>query len=44
MRGNERPDLGAVISAYYLYLPLLWVTQYKGNDAYEFECMQPAAD
>lgn len=44
MRRNERPDLGAIITAYYLYLPILWVTQYKDHHAYEFECMPPAAD
>ena len=30
-RRNERPDLGAIVSAYYLALPILWVTQYKGT-------------
>jgi hypothetical protein len=44
MRRTERPDLGAIITAYYLYLPILWVTQYKGHHTYEFECMQTAAD
>ena len=39
-RRNERPDLGAIVSAYYLALPILWVTQYKGHHAYEFECLQ----
>jgi hypothetical protein len=42
MRRNERPDLGAIISAYYLAVPILWVTQYKGHHAYEFECLQAA--
>jgi hypothetical protein len=37
-RRNERPDLGAIVSAYYLALPILWVTQYKGH--HEFECLQ----
>jgi hypothetical protein len=44
MRRTERPDLGAIITAYYLYLPILWVTQYKGHRTYELECMQTAAD
>jgi hypothetical protein len=44
MRRNERPDLGAIISAYYLAVPILWVTQYKHHHAYEFECLQAAAD
>ena len=37
-RRNERPDLGAVVGAYYLALPVLWLTQYKDHHAYEFEC------
>jgi hypothetical protein len=44
MRRNERPDLGAIISAYYLAVPILWVTQYKHRHAYEFECLQAAAN
>jgi hypothetical protein len=37
-RRNERPDLGAIISAYYLWVPILWITQYKNEHAYEFDC------
>jgi hypothetical protein len=44
IRRNERPDLGAIVSAYYLALPILWATQYKGHHAYEFDCLQAAAD
>jgi hypothetical protein len=44
MRRNERPDLGAIVSAYYLALPILWVTQYKGRHSYEFDCLQASAD
>ncbi|HZF29034.1 MAG TPA: hypothetical protein VE907_07955 [Gammaproteobacteria bacterium] len=44
MRRNERPDLGAIISAYYLALPVLWLTQYKNQHAYEFDCEPKAAD
>jgi hypothetical protein len=44
MRRNERPDLGAIISAYYLAVPILWVTQYKHKHAYEFDCLQASAD
>ncbi len=44
MRRNERPDFGAIISAYYLVLPILWVTQYKDSHIYEFDCLQAAAD
>ena len=43
IRRNERPDLGAIVSAYYLALPVLWLTQYKDRHAYEFECRQEAA-
>ena len=38
-RRNERPDVGAIVSAYYLVLPILWVTRYKRQHAYEFECL-----
>lgn len=44
MRRNERPDLGAIISAYYLAVPILWVTQYKHHHIYEYDCLQAAAD
>ena len=39
-RRNERPDIGAIVSAYYLVLPALWFLQYKDQHAYEFECRQ----
>jgi hypothetical protein len=38
LRRNERPDLGAIVGAYYLAVPVLWLTQYKGYHAYEFDC------
>lgn len=38
IRRNERPDLGAIVGAYYLAVPVLWLTQYKDRHAYEFEC------
>ncbi len=44
MRRNERPDLGAIVSAYYIGLPILWLTQYKHQHAYEFDCLQASAD
>jgi hypothetical protein len=44
MRRNERPDLGAIVGAYYLAVPVLWLTQYKGHHAYEFECEHVARD
>jgi hypothetical protein len=43
IRRNEKPDLGAIVSAYYLAVPILWVTQYKDRHAYEFECVQEAS-
>jgi hypothetical protein len=44
LRRNERPDLGAIVSAYYLAVPILWLTQYKNHHAYEFDCVQASAD
>ena len=44
IRRNERPDLGAIIGAYYLTLPILWMTQYKHQHAYDFDCLQAAVD
>lgn len=38
MRRNERPDVGAIVSAYWLYVPILWFTQYKERHAYEYDC------
>jgi hypothetical protein len=35
---SERPDLGAIVGAYYLAVPVLWLTQYKSQHAYEFDC------
>ena len=43
MRRNERPDIGAIISAYYLVVPIGWLTQYKDHHIYEFNCLQAAA-
>lgn len=40
LRRNERPDIGAIVSAYYLAVPILWMTQYKDRHAYEFECLE----
>jgi hypothetical protein len=41
-RRNERPDLGALIAAYYLVVPIAWFTQYKRHRAYDFDCVAPA--
>ena len=43
-RRNERPDVGAIVSAYYLAVPILWLTQYKEQHAYEFDCAQIIAE
>lgn len=42
-RRNERPDLGAIVSAYYLVVPIFWFMQYKDYHAYELECQQMAS-
>ena len=42
-RRNERPDVGALVSAYYLVVPIFWFTQYKEHHAYEFVCEQLTA-
>jgi hypothetical protein len=39
-RRNERPDIGAIVSAYYLVLPAMWFLQYKNHHAYDFQCRQ----
>lgn len=43
IRRNERPDVGAIVSAYYLVVPIFWFTQYKDHHAYEFVCEQFSA-
>lgn len=44
LKRNERPDLGAIVGAYYLAFPILWITQYKHQHAYEYECLQASSD
>jgi hypothetical protein len=44
LRRNERPDLGAIVGAYYLAVPILWLTQYKDHHAYEFDCLPETRD
>ncbi len=43
-RRNERPDIGAIVGAYYLTVPILWLTQYKNHHAYEYDCERIAAE
>lgn len=42
-RRDERPAIGAIIAAYYLYLPILWFTKYKHRHVYDFQCKASAA-
>lgn len=42
IRRNERPDIGAIVSAYYLYLPIFWVAQYSRHHEYAFDCLNEA--
>ncbi len=42
-RRDERPAFGALISAYYLYVPIVWFMRYKDHRAYEFDC-EPRTD
>jgi hypothetical protein len=44
LRRNERPDVGAIVGAYYLAVPILWLTQYKDHHAYEFDCLPETRD
>ena len=44
LRRNERSDLGAIVSAYYLALSILSFTQYKDRHAYEFDCLPETYD
>ncbi|MEM9301060.1 MAG: hypothetical protein AAGE01_03060 [Pseudomonadota bacterium] len=40
---NEDPDVGAIIGAFLFYVPVLWVTEYKDERAYEYDCMPEGA-
>ncbi len=35
---NEKPDGGAIVGGIFVLVPFLWVTQYKDERAYVFEC------
>lgn len=37
-RRNEDPDFGAIIGGIFFYVPFLWVTEYKDQRGYEFDC------
>jgi len=44
LRRNERPDFGAIVTAYYLAVPILWVAQYKHRHAYDYVCVERAGE
>lgn len=35
---NEKPHYGAIITAAYFALPILWVAKYNDEHVYEFDC------
>jgi hypothetical protein len=37
-RRNEDPDGGAIIGGILVGFPFLWITEYKDEHAYEFDC------
>ena len=41
-RRNEDADLGAIIGGIFLTIPYLWVTEYKPQRGYDYEC-EPVA-
>ncbi len=40
---NEKPDAGAIVGGILVTVPFLWVTEYKGEHAYEYDCV-PTGD
>ena len=41
---NEDPDFGAIISGFFVYVPFLWVTEYKEQRGYDFQCTPGEAE
>ena len=39
-RRDEDPDFGAIISGFFVYVPFLWVTEYKEQRGFEFNCSE----
>ena len=37
-RRSEKPDAGAIVGGVFLTIPFLWVTEYKKEHSYEFDC------
>jgi hypothetical protein len=35
---NEDPDFGAIIGGFLVYVPFLWVTEYKEQRGYDYQC------
>jgi hypothetical protein len=40
---NEKPDAGAIVGGILVFVPFLWVTEYKKERAYEYDC-QPLTE
>ena len=38
-RRNEEPEGGAIFTGILFTVPLLWVTEYKDEHSYEYECI-----
>ncbi len=40
-RRNEDPDVGAIVGGILVGIPFLWITEYKDQHAYEYDCVVP---
>ena len=40
-RRNEDPDGGAIVGGILVGVPFLWVTEYKDQHVYEYDCSEP---
>jgi hypothetical protein len=38
---NEEADGGAIVAGFFVLVPFLWVTEYKDQHAYEYDCASP---
>ena len=43
-RRNEDPDGGAIVGGILVGVPFLWVTEYKDEHAYEFDCTPSSSE
>ena len=41
-RRNEKPDAGAIVGGILVTVPFLWVTEYKNEHSYEYDCASTA--